>query len=136
MSFPLQADDVLKPHRWHHRIVLVFSPRADDMRTRKLDERLAELSCEIEDRDIIVGRIPAFGEARLGRAVLTPDLAFQLRRYFGVDAGEFAVVLVGKDGLEKLRTDEGPDLQSLFDLIDGMPMRRSEMQARGQSCPA
>ena len=45
------------------------------------------------------------------------------------------MVLVGKDGGAKLRTAEVPDLDALFDLIDGMPMRIAEMRRRGTPCP-
>lgn len=134
MSFPLMADDILKPHRWQHRLLLVFSPRADDLRAREYDERLADFYCDLEDRDIIVGWIPAFGDARLDGAVLTPDLAFQLRRQFNVAVDEFAVVLIGKDGLEKSRSITAADLENIFDLIDTMPMRRVEMRQRGSTC--
>ena len=44
------------------------------------------------------------------------------------------MLLVGKDGGEKLRTTEVPDLAAVFGLIDGMPMRREEMRERGTSC--
>ncbi len=134
MNFPLTADDVLKPHRWQHRLLLVFSPRADDLRAREYDERLADFYCDLEDRDIIVGWVPAFGDARLDGAVLTPDLAFQLRRKFNVDVDEFAVVLIGKDGLEKSRSITIADLENTFRLIDTMPMRKAEMRERGGSC--
>ena len=134
MGFPLQAEDLLKPHRWKHRILLVFSPRADDLRARAVDDRLADFYCEIEDRDMIVGLIPAFGDAQLDGAVVTPDVAFQMRRQFGIDAAEFAVVLVGKDGLEKSRTTTAEELERMFELIDTMPMRRAEMRERGRSC--
>ena len=39
----------------------------------------------------------------------------------------FALLLIGKDGGEKRRDTSVPDLNSLFNLIDGMPMRQAEM---------
>jgi hypothetical protein len=40
------------------------------------------------------------------------------------------VVLIGKDGGEKLRREEGGTLREIFGLIDTMPMRRREMQGK------
>jgi hypothetical protein len=46
--------------------------------------------------------------------------------YFSADATQ-RVILIGKDGTVKQRTAE-LNLTELFALIDGMPMRRAEMQ--------
>jgi hypothetical protein len=40
----------------------------------------------------------------------------------------FTAVLVGKDGGDKLTSAEPITLQKLYDTIDAMPMRRSEMK--------
>ena len=58
---------------------------------------------------------------------LTPDQQAQRE----LEAGEFAVILVGKDGDEKLRLDRSPRSDELFGLIDSMPMRMWEMQSAG-----
>ncbi len=136
MNTSAYAENALREYRWDNRILLIFSPRADDMRVRALDEIFHQRSCELTERDLIVGRVPAFGDARLAERVLSPASAVNLQKDFGVDPGDFAVVLVGKDGFEKLRTSEIPDLDQIFELIDGMPMRRAEMRSRDQGCSA
>ena len=40
------------------------------------------------------------------------------------------VVLIGKDGGEKLRREKGATLGEIFGLIDTMPMSRREMQGK------
>lgn len=40
------------------------------------------------------------------------------------------VILVGKDGGEKYRSGKLTTAQQLFDLVDAMPMRQSEMRRR------
>lgn len=52
------------------------------------------------------------------------------RSRFGIERGAFAAVLVGKDGGEKFRSEEPVPAEKLFGLIDAMPMRRQEIQAR------
>ena len=44
--------------------------------------------------------------------------------------GAFAAVLVGRDGGEKFRSSEPVPAEKLFGLIDAMPMRRRETNAR------
>jgi hypothetical protein len=40
------------------------------------------------------------------------------------------VILIGKDGGEKLSREEGTTLGEIFGLIDTMPMRRREMRRK------
>jgi hypothetical protein len=42
--------------------------------------------------------------------------------------------LIGKDGGEKLRVNDIPDLAAIYAVIDGMPMRGSEMSADPGRC--
>ena len=43
------------------------------------------------------------------------------------------ILLVGKDGGVKLRSEEPVSIQRIFDLIDSMPMRRREMREKGRT---
>lgn len=49
-----------------------------------------------------------------------------LRRRYGVRAGDFRVLLIGKDGGVKREARAPVSLESLFGQIDAMPMRRKE----------
>lgn len=40
------------------------------------------------------------------------------------------IILIGKDGEEKLKTEENISMESIFNLIDGMPMRMREAQKK------
>ena len=130
----IEATEALEAHRWENRLLLIFSPRADDMRARALKEQLAERVCETADRELVIGHFPMFGDARLGDMQIAAESAARIRQKFTVAVDEFAVILVGKDGYEKRREAGVPDLNSLFDQIDGMPMRRAEMRRRGSEC--
>lgn len=46
---------------------------------------------------------------------------------------KFTVVLLGKDGTEKYRSEEPIRTKALFTLIDQMPMRQSELKRKGNS---
>lgn len=52
--------------------------------------------------------------------------AFKARKL----TASFTVILVGKDGGDKLKSTLPVSLKKLFDTIDGMPMRKHEMQPK------
>jgi hypothetical protein len=90
-----------------NRILVISSPsRADTSFQQQAAELVAEWTGLIE-RDFVV------------------------RTQFG--SAEFSVVLIGKDGGEKLRRKAPLTTRELFAIVDAMPMRRAEMEKnRGQ----
>lgn len=66
---------------------------------------------------------------------LTGETAEAARREYGVAAGGFEALLVGRDGGVKLRSSRPIVSSELFARIDEMPMRRRElreMRERGE----
>lgn len=57
-------------------------------------------------------------------------LANNLRKRYRVDDKEFLIILIGKDGSEKLRSDTVVSPDKLYALIDAMPMRREETRKK------
>jgi Domain of unknown function (DUF4174) len=53
-----------------------------------------------------------------------------LARKYSVDKSQLTVILIGRDGGEKYRTHVPVSTQTLFDIIDSMPMRQSEMRTK------
>jgi hypothetical protein len=76
------------------------------------------------ERDLIL--IKVTGDTVRGAS----DRAADLRRRFGVRAGAFRVVLIGKDGGVKIEAAAPLPARRLFETIDAMPMRRDEMRRR------
>lgn len=52
------------------------------------------------------------------------------KKYKVSDAEPFVLVLVGKDGGEKYRSLKPVTTDAIFDIIDAMPMRQSEMRRK------
>ncbi len=114
--------DPLKALQWEKRIVLVFAQNADDLALQNA----------------------AFGQAREGLAerdleliVITPDEAVYgvadrnhavILQRFKTPTSDFEVVLIGLDGGVKQRWTEPVTAQTLFAVIDAMPMRRQELR--------
>ena len=70
----------------------------------------------MKERDLLVSSI-----------IYSPDKKSSFDRY-NVSATAFTLILIGKDGTEKMRRSSPVFLDELYQLIDGMPMRKIEMK--------
>jgi hypothetical protein len=127
MDFNLDA------YQWKNRIILVFAPSSDsDAYKRQMREFEGPVE-GILDRDLIILEIIENGESRAGDTSLSEREAPQMRRQFDVRAGEFSIILIGKDGTVKLRSTVPVSVSEIFSLIDAMPMRQEEMRRKQNS---
>ena len=121
MSLAAQSPD----HLWKHRVLLIFSPSQQTAEYREQLDQLRADPAGLQERDVQVYRIFPAGLITSERDVLEHnDLSDQYRSQYGVDPETFTVILVGKDGTEKLRTDQVLRTDKLYAVIDAMPMRR------------
>jgi len=116
--------------RWKKRPLLIFSPDQTSLPFQRLLGRLNELQPQIRDREMAILQIVGDDQATLDGEPITAESAEHLRARFKIPEGEFAVILVGKDGTEKFRSQHAVNMQKLFERIDSMPMRQREMRQR------
>lgn len=124
----------LGDYLWDRRPLLVFAPADTDPRVAETLRRIEASRCDFVNRDMVLGVVARQGDSTLDGAAITAEESQQLSQRFAVGGSEFAVVLIGKDGGEKLRTNAIPDLRAFYDLIDGMPMRSREMTTEAGAC--
>ena len=124
----------LSDYLWQSRPLLVFAPTDSDPRLLETMRRIESSRCDFADRDMVHGRIVTDGTSTLDGNMVDTNQAQRLRSEFGIGANSFSVVLIGKDGGEKLRVDDIPDLEAIYAVIDGMPMRGNEMSADPGRC--
>ena len=124
----------LSDYLWQRRPLLVFAPTDNDPRLVETMRRIAASRCDFADRDMVLGRIVTDATSTLDGNMVDTNQAQRLRSAFGIGANSFSVVLIGKDGGEKLRVNDVPDLRAIYAVIDGMPMRGSEMSADPGRC--
>jgi hypothetical protein len=119
----------LSDHQWQHRVVLVFSPSEQSPAYQQQMQRWQADRQGVRDRDLklveVVGKV-----GRVDGKPITSASVARLWQEFGVKPDEFLVILVGKDGTEKQRSQVPIDLAALFQTIDAMPMRQQEMRDR------
>ena len=124
----------LGDYLWQSRPLLVFAPTEGDPRLSETMRRIEASRCDFIDRDMVLGRIVADGTSTLDGHAVDTARAQRLASEFGIGANGFSVVLIGKDGGEKLRVSDVPDLAAIYAVIDGMPMRGREMSADPGRC--
>lgn len=112
-------DDPLARYRWKHRLVLVFAPDAASPDRAEQRRLLQDRQTDADERDLVL----------LDVLPDSPDAA-TLRQRFNVKPDEFRVLLIGKDGGEKLRREKPVPPKEFFDRIDSMPMRQGEMRGK------
>ncbi|PND58731.1 hypothetical protein CRM90_04905 [Mycobacterium sp. ENV421] len=124
----------LGDYRWERRPLLVFAPAHSDPRLAETLSRIEATGCDFASRDMVLGQVLATGDSTLDGQPVDAEQAQRLRTQFAVDTQAFTVVLIGKDGGEKLRVTGVPDLQRIYAVIDGMPMRGNEIRANPGRC--
>ena len=100
---------------------------------------LAGHAAEMRERQMVMVPIGPrkIADAGSGEDGLPEDLVVRLttseeeaaERRFHVGDNEFTVVLIGKDGGEKLRSRSPVSMERLIEVIDAMPMRQKEARS-------
>ncbi|MBD3385329.1 DUF4174 domain-containing protein [candidate division KSB1 bacterium] len=125
--------DVLKEYRWKNRPILLFAPSKADSTFQQIEKNIKDLRNELDDRHIVLFKLFTDGNSSAGDTLFDQETAAKLYRVYNVNPEVVTLVLIGKDGGEKLRQqNEEIDFQTVFDRIDAMPMRRREMQNRNR----
>ena len=110
--------------KWKKRILLLIDTK-NDLNTRNL--QLSEFNArsnEMKERDLVLF-------VYNGKEVLDRDGMLTNINPDNLSYGEFqGIILIGKDGGVKFRKKYLVKANEVFDLIDQMPMRRSEMKNR------
>lgn len=136
MSTTAQATP-LGQFQWQYRPFLIFGATAHDDAFREQFTETIEKIDSLYSRDMLrINILSDTGQVVL-HAQTTPKLiadqlptAKALQQRYNVGAGQFAAILVGKDGGEKGRWLEPVSMDEVFALIDRMPMRQREMRQR------
>ena len=115
---------MMKKYHWKNRVLVVFSDseRVHSTRQREVIDSDAPGFAE---RDVVVLGLGGSGELYHDVNVDQPEV----KGRYGVEDG-FMVLLIGKDGTVKRVWRRPVTASEVFELIDAMPMRRSEMRRK------
>ena len=116
----------LKKYQWEKRLILLFAPSPQEQAYREQVAVLEGSSGGLLERDLLIAHLFETGSGQLGDDMLSENKAASLRSEYEV-GGEFTLILIGKDGTVKRRSQEVVPVEELFAQIDSMPMRQREM---------
>ena len=120
----------LNAYQWKNRLLLLFASSEEDQAFLTLKKEIDRQAMEVKDRDLLVFYVLERGESRLNQERLNPDQALFLKKRLSVPSGSFTIILIGKDGGEKIRQESPVDLKEIFAIFDAMPMRQQEMKKK------
>lgn len=128
-----QSHATLASLRHDYRPLLVFGAPQNEQ-VREQEKLLAEHVGELKERQVVVVPVRLGEDDSAAWKMFPAEEVVQLepgedaaaRRRFHVGEGEFVVILIGKDGGEKLRSQTPVTMERLIKVIDAMPMRQKE----------
>ena len=106
--------------RWKKRVIVIYAPNGSEQKLSQQEQLLHSHDAELKERDLTKIVLRSRAE--------NPEIAER----FNLAKADFALLLIGKDGLEKLRSQEAVSPETLFRLVDSMPMRQEEMREKGK----
>jgi hypothetical protein len=121
-----------------NRVLLVFAPSDQTPDFERQLDLLASHPNDLRERDLVLLPVVTMAhpptDANTLRVphppVASPTAQLDLRHRFHVAPGAFTVILIGKDGGEKLRQHTPISIDKLNATIDAMPMRQEEMRQK------
>lgn len=124
----------LSDYLWKQRPLLLFAPTNSDPRLVETLSRIDASRCAFLDREMVVGILTSEGSSTLDGQAISADESQRLFDQYAIAENTFSALLIGKDGGQKLRVNDVPDLQEIYAVVDGMPMRSREMRADPSGC--
>jgi hypothetical protein len=121
-----------------YRPLLVFAPALDQPQLVEEFNQLKLHATELKLRNLLYVPIVPEGHnqpipgSKVPTARLSEDELAAMRHRFKVEPAEFLVILIGKDGAEKLSSKTPIPVGELERVIDSMSMHKSEKQREPQ----
>lgn len=110
--------------------MLIFAGSKQSVLYQQQLAEFASADKEFRDRDLIILHLFSDGNSFSENQEISARDAKRLRNEFNIEKSQFTIILMGKDGTEKLREEELLSTDRLFNVIDAMPMRQREMKQK------
>ena len=108
------------------RVLYGFAPNLDSKELQKEYPVLQRAQADLEDSDILLVYVVGDRSVRLPPPESRTAQAAELRKLYHVDADAFRMVLIGKDGWQKMRWTEPADIHDVLLHAADMPQSRKD----------
>lgn len=119
---------LFEDYLWQNRVLVVFSPHTRTPAYAKQVNEFIQSQGGFKERQIVTWFIVSGNQVVVNNKQLPQLSTPPLYKHFSVNKDEFKVLLLGKDGEVKYKSDKFTESQEIFKIIDAMPMRQNEMQ--------
>ncbi|SHE53861.1 protein of unknown function [Modicisalibacter ilicicola DSM 19980] len=129
------TDDPANPlvtDRGMFRPLILVTPSIDNADYMRMREALQKHREEFDDRRMVLYSIEGGNGHRAGRPMTRFETRALLEALEVDPQGPMQVILVGFDGGKKMQLEGYVDPRQVFDIIDKMPIRRSEQRESTQ----
>tara|TARA_R110000744_G_scaffold314004_1_gene421093 strand:+ start:143 stop:556 length:414 start_codon:yes stop_codon:yes gene_type:complete len=113
----------LSDYKWKNRVLILSDKNLDSDEMNTALRTIKGSTKELKERDIILFLHQEGTFYNLDKKEVKSESSNIISKYFS------GYVLIGKDGGIKAKHPYPLELEDLFNLIDGMPMRRIEMKS-------
>ena len=124
------VSEVVDSMRWNERLLVVAAPGELDAESSIQIGRLLAAREDLDARELRVVNLMGVRGGRVAARTLGSEAVQELRERWNAPAGEWALLLVGKDGGVKNRWSSVVEPTRIFAEIDVMLMRRTELTDR------
>ena len=111
---------ILKKYEWEKRVILLIADQKDTELINDVNSFFNIKTCENNDRNLVLYKI-------IGKDIYNYKTPSQYHDKRGI-------WLIGYDGNNKLFSDDSSLLNNVYDIIDDMPMRKSEILNNKSKC--
>jgi hypothetical protein len=129
LTFVGSAQD-LKKHQWQNRIILLKDIHFDSVKLQNQLNLLLSTNEKLKDRDLLVFIVTDKSVYDESKKKTDLNSSAIIKKYNMADFN--GLLLIGKDGGVKFRKGFIVNPKTIYDLIDGMPMRKTEMKSKGK----
>lgn len=126
ISLPNSNAQMLDQYLWKNRVIIV-NANTNSITQGSQERTLLRYKQELKERKIVILR---YDNGEITRVYPDEEKQFK-NQVLGIDlTGEDRFLLIGLDGGIKFRSNTVKSNQWIFDLIDSMPMRQSEIRRK------
>jgi hypothetical protein len=117
----------IQQYKWKNRILLLVDKTIDSNKLQAQRDLFAAKSAELDERSMLIFLVTPY-EVHFYDGQASKLVSPEIYKSLSISTEFTGVVLIGKDGGVKLKKNFEVKTDAIFSLIDGMPMRRSEMK--------
>ncbi|MCB0171256.1 MAG: DUF4174 domain-containing protein, partial [Anaerolineae bacterium] len=112
--------------RGRNQLLLIFAPDTTDPAYRQQRAWLDDQQDELDKRDVLLYYFFETDPGYVGQKLIPTEAGQTALEKFGIESDQFGLILIDKNGVITLQTDQPTPPTDIFDLIDQTPLNEQE----------